>query len=76
MLLRRPVGAGSGTEFADANSFRDVRPSYRRNVSGNAPWESMVGYSRAVRVGDTIHAAGITAIGEDGGIVGAGDPDA
>ena len=46
----------------------------RLNISSGAKWEDIVGYSRAVRVGNVIEVAGTTAVDENGDVVGLNDP--
>jgi len=48
----------------------------RKHYLSGVKWEPIVGYARAVKAGNTIFIAGTTAIGENGDLVGPGDPAA
>ncbi len=46
----------------------------RRNISSGTKWENKLGYSRAVRIGNTVEVAGTAAVDETGKLVGLNDP--
>lgn len=58
----------------ETSSAQNHNMQQRQKIGSGVPYESTVGYSRAIRVGNVVHIAGTTATNEQGQVVGLGDP--
>jgi enamine deaminase RidA (YjgF/YER057c/UK114 family) len=56
------------------NSITGAKMNKRLNISSGVKWEDIIGYSRAVKIGNMIEVAGTTALDEEGNLVGPDNP--